>query len=76
MELVIGAARLSSGKQTDVNELAIVERCRKQDYEAFGKLVDAYQNRVFGFVRRMINNAEEASDITQDVFPTAPHVTA
>ena len=68
MELVIGAARLSSGKQTDVNELAIVERCRKQDYEAFGKLVDAYQNRVFGFVRRMINNAEEASDITQDVF--------
>jgi RNA polymerase sigma-70 factor (ECF subfamily) len=68
MELVIGAARLSSGKQNDVNELAIVERCRKQDYEAFGKLVDAYQNRVFGFVRRMINNAEEASDITQDVF--------
>lgn len=36
--------------------------------EAFGRLVDAYQNRVFGFVRRMINNAEEAADVTQDVF--------
>ncbi|OJU65036.1 MAG: hypothetical protein BGO01_14295 [Armatimonadetes bacterium 55-13] len=46
----------------------MVERCRKQDYEAFGKLVDAYQNRVFGFVRRMVSNAEEAADITQDVF--------
>lgn len=69
MELCIGAARLSAGKQTDqATELAIVERCRRQDYEAFGKLVDAYQNRVFGFVRRMVPNAEEASDITQDVF--------
>jgi RNA polymerase sigma-70 factor (ECF subfamily) len=36
--------------------------------DAFGKLVDAYQNRVFGFVRRMVPNAEEASDVTQDVF--------
>jgi RNA polymerase sigma-70 factor, ECF subfamily len=68
MELCIGAARLSSGNQDHASELAIVERCRRQDYEAFGKLVDAYQNRVFGFVRRMVSNAEEASDITQDVF--------
>lgn len=69
MELCIGATRLSAGNQTDQStELAIVERCRRQDYEAFGKLVDAYQNRVFGFVRRMVPNAEEASDITQDVF--------
>jgi RNA polymerase sigma-70 factor, ECF subfamily len=68
MELCIGA-RLSVGNQNDhATELAIVERCRRQDYEAFGKLVDAYQNRVFGFVRRMVSNAEEASDITQDVF--------
>lgn len=69
MELCIGATRLSSGNQTDhASELAIVERCRRQDYEAFGKLVDTYQNRVFGFVRRMVTNAEEAADVTQEVF--------
>lgn len=69
MELCIGATVLSSGNQTDhVNELAIVERCRRQDFEAFGKLVDSYQNRVFGFVRRMVPSPEEASDITQEVF--------
>ncbi|MBC8064130.1 MAG: sigma-70 family RNA polymerase sigma factor [Chlorobia bacterium] len=69
MELCIGAARLSSGNQTDhATELAIVDRCRKQDYEAFGKLVDAYQNRVFGFIRRMVSNPDEAADLTQDVF--------
>jgi RNA polymerase sigma-70 factor (ECF subfamily) len=69
MELCIGASRLSSGNFTDQSaEQAIIDRCRRQDFEAFGKLVDAYQNRVFGFVRRMVSNAEEASDITQDVF--------
>lgn len=49
-------------------ERALVEKCRKQDLEAFGKLVDAYQNRVFGFVRRMVPNPDEAADLTQEVF--------
>ena len=49
-------------------EASLVERCKKQDVEAFGRLVDAYQNRVFGFVKRMVSNAEEAADITQEVF--------
>lgn len=46
----------------------LVERCKKQDVEAFGKLVDAYQNRVYGFVKRMVRDHEEAADITQEVF--------
>ncbi|AIE86952.1 sigma-70 family RNA polymerase sigma factor [Fimbriimonas ginsengisoli] len=49
-------------------ERSLVDRCRKQDLEAFGKLVDAYQNRVFGFVRRMVPNPDEAADVTQEVF--------
>lgn len=49
-------------------EQALVERCRRRDVEAFGKIVDAYQNRVFGFVRRMVGDGEEASDIAQEVF--------
>lgn len=36
--------------------------------DAFGKIVDAYQSRVFGFVRRMVKDAEDASDVTQEVF--------
>jgi RNA polymerase sigma-70 factor, ECF subfamily len=69
MELCIGALRLSTNNHPDhAAELAIIERCRNQDFEAFGKLVDAYQNRVFGFVRRMVPNADEAADITQEVF--------
>lgn len=69
MELCIGAPRLASREHLDqATEAALIDRCRRQDVEAFGKLVDAYQGRVYGFVRRMVVNPEEASDVTQEVF--------
>lgn len=45
-----------------------LERLRRRDYEAFGEVVDAYQSRVFGFVRRMVPSGEDAEDVTQEVF--------
>ena len=49
-------------------EQALVAKCRQQDYDAFGKVVDAYQARVLGYVRRFVRNEEEALDVTQEVF--------
>ena len=51
-----------------VAEMALIEQCRRQDIEAFGKLVDLYQARIIGFVKRMVRNSEEAEDISQEVF--------
>lgn len=68
MELTVRALRIGMAEPKETNERALVDRCRRHDAEAFGKLVDAYQNRVYGFVRRMVPNPEEASDITQEVF--------
>lgn len=69
MELCIGATRLRQPQLLDqATESALVERCRQQDFEAFGRLVDAYQNRLFGFVRRMVPNTDEAADVTQEAF--------
>ena len=68
MELSIGAASIRMKTNDPATEQALVERCRRQDGEAFAKIVDAYQNRVFGFVRRMVPNPEEAADVAQDVF--------
>lgn len=69
MELCIGAPRLiSDDHHSAAAEAALLDRCRRQDVEAFGKFVDAYQNRVFGFIRRMVPNGEEAADLTQEVF--------
>jgi RNA polymerase sigma-70 factor, ECF subfamily len=67
MGVSIGA-NILSGRQYDAIESSLIDRCKRHDMEAFGRLVDAYQNRVFGFVRRMINNPDEAADVTQDVF--------
>jgi RNA polymerase sigma-70 factor (ECF subfamily) len=36
--------------------------------EAFSKVVDEYQHRVYGFVKRMVPTGEDAEDITQEVF--------
>lgn len=64
-----GVTRLAIAPRPDLEtERALIEQCRRQDFEAFGKVVDAYQNRVYGFVRRMCPNLEEALDITQEVF--------
>lgn len=46
----------------------LLRRSHRRDAVAFEAIVDAYQNRVFGFVRRMVPNPEEAADVTQEVF--------
>jgi RNA polymerase sigma-70 factor, ECF subfamily len=72
MELCLKAMTLKPGQSLDPTaELAIIERCKKNDAEAFGKIVDAYQNRLFGFVRRMVKDPEEANDIAQEAFVRA-----
>ena len=50
------------------NESLIIERVREGDEEAFGKLISAYQRRIFNFIRGMVRNNEDAEDLTQEVF--------
>lgn len=49
-------------------ELALVERCRSNDAEAFAQIIDRYQGRLFGFVKRMVADPEDAADLTQEAF--------
>lgn len=65
----LGAQSLATQQDFDLaSEQALVAKCRKQDYDAFGRVVDAYQARVLGYVRRFVSNEEEALDVTQEVF--------
>lgn len=59
-----------NSSESNADELLLAQ-CRRRDFEAFGKLVDAYQTRVLGFVSRMVHSQEEAEDITQEVFVRA-----
>jgi RNA polymerase sigma-70 factor (ECF subfamily) len=46
---------------------ALVELCKAKDHGAFTELVERYQHKVHWMVRRM-TGAEEAEDLTQEVF--------
>ena len=49
-------------------EKRLVEACRKGDTEAFNRLIQVFQNQVFGLAFQMLRNHEEAEDVAQEVF--------
>lgn len=46
----------------------IVRRVLEGDEELYGVLVDRYKNRLYRFIERYTGDAEDARDVTQDVF--------
>jgi RNA polymerase sigma-70 factor, ECF subfamily len=58
--------QLRSG--TFSNESTERKGLEKRGIEAFSKVVDEYQHRVYGFVKKMVPTGEDAEDITQEVF--------
>lgn len=52
----------------DVEESALVERCRAGDDAAFGELVGRYKDLVYGLVHRMVADRAQADDLAQEVF--------
>ncbi len=59
---------MSHQTEESVLDGTILSRCKRRDSEAFGYLIDQYQARVFGYVRRMVPTIEDAEDISQEVF--------
>jgi RNA polymerase sigma-70 factor (ECF subfamily) len=60
-----GVLRLTAGFDDDAG---LVRRCVGGDRDAFGKLVDRYSARIFGYVSRSVSNFDEAQDVAQEVF--------
>ncbi len=52
-------------------EIALVGLARAGDQEAFGTLVRRHQRQVFSLAVRMLNDPDEASEATQEVFLSA-----
>jgi RNA polymerase sigma-70 factor (ECF subfamily) len=51
-----------------VPERALVEQCRSGDAQAFARLVSLHEGMVFGLAARLLGDAEEARDLSQEVF--------
>lgn len=55
--------------QTEIEHL--VERAKRGDHQAFGHLVDEYQDKIYSYVSRMLGDPHEAEDVTQEAFVRA-----
>jgi RNA polymerase sigma-70 factor (ECF subfamily) len=49
-------------------DLDAVERCLAGDREAFGEIVERWQDRIYGAVLRMVRDTELARDLAQETF--------
>jgi RNA polymerase sigma-70 factor (ECF subfamily) len=52
-------------------DLALVQRAQAHDRAAFNEIVLRYKNKVFNYVRRMVHDASDAEDLTQETFVRA-----
>src|SRR5207248_2156162 len=57
--------------QTEQDDAQLVKASQHGDQDAFAFLVKRHQRRVFNMVLRMLQNYEEASEITQEAFLAA-----
>lgn len=49
----------------------IIQRILQGEIEAYRELIQRYQRMIFAFIYKMVNNAADAEDLTQDVFVKA-----
>ena len=54
-----------------MTEENLIERSKKDDFEAFESLISLYQKPILNFTYRMLGNIEDAEDVTQEVFVKA-----
>lgn len=48
--------------------MALVERIKAGDIDAFEELFNRYQKRIYNLIYRMVDNEQDANDLTQEVF--------
>lgn len=53
------------------DELSQIRRATTGDHAAFAALVRRYEQRIHGYLRQMVGDAETASDLTQETFLAA-----
>jgi len=51
-----------------LNEQELIQRLRNRDEAAFRYLVETYQDRVYNTALGIVQNAEDAEDVSQEVF--------
>jgi RNA polymerase sigma-70 factor (ECF subfamily) len=50
------------------DDQAIIQEVRNGDYDAFERLVEKYQGRIYRHIRKMVKDASEVQDLLQETF--------
>ena len=50
------------------DELKLIKKAQKGDVEAFEKIITEYQSIIYNIAFRFAGNAEDAADMSQEVF--------
>lgn len=62
----------ATGRKSDTPEaraeIALVDRARAGDLQAYDELMRLYQERIYGTIYHMTSNHEEANDLVQETF--------
>ena len=67
-ELTAGLERRRSVMSRCLDDHSLVKACRAGQTEAFGALVQRYQDRLYPTILRLVGSAEDAKDVLQDTF--------
>lgn len=57
-----------SGEQEPEDDNLLIRRAAAGDIEAYGKLVERYQQRIFNLIGRLVGRREAVEDLAQEVF--------
>ncbi|MFQ5719159.1 MAG: RNA polymerase sigma factor [Acidobacteriota bacterium] len=60
--------RRGEGRKWEAVTSDLVQRARRGDLDAFDELVAEHERRVWGLANQILRNADDARDVTQDVF--------
>lgn len=60
--------RHAQATRMPLTDHSLVERCRANDDAAFGEVVARYKAKIYNYVYRMTGSADDAEDLTQEVF--------
>src|SRR4028119_2045794 len=50
------------------SDTSLIARCQKADIAAFNEIVARYKGKIYNYLYRMTGSAEDAEDLTQEVF--------
>lgn len=58
-------------KLENLNDEDLVVFIRERDKEVYSFIIDRYQNKIWRYINRLINNPDESDDLTQQAFVNA-----